>query len=153
MKKYRLAYDNLFSPNDPVKGIVYKNEQIFDLMLFLVYKVFDESDNEVFFENERVTNHMLEYVQGKRCYLNDFYSCKIDENLIVEITPNSKLMEESQLRVEYSIGGCLKFLSENNPIIIDYQEFKDILTNNFEAYNTTNNRPTQSTSYSAVEIN
>ncbi|WP_281819859.1 hypothetical protein [Vallitalea longa] len=46
----------------------------------------------------------------------------------------------------------MKWLGPNNPVIIKYEEFIDILKNNFTEFNNIDNKPTQSGSYYAIEV-
>ncbi|KEI84138.1 hypothetical protein EJM73_06325 [Clostridium botulinum] len=153
MKKYRLAYDYLFLPNDLNNGIYYKNENITDIAIYMVFKVIDKlTGEEVYFQHKDLTEQTLEYAKNKLCYVNNFYKCVIDENEIFKIIPNEKLLKESNYTVLYEIGECFKWLGSDNPVLIEYEEFINILKNNLSEFNNSGNKPTQSTSYYAVEI-
>jgi len=87
MKKYRIAYDYLFLPNDSNNGIYHKNENIEDIAIYMVFKVIDKSTGEeVYFNHKDLTEQTLEYAKNKHCYLNNFYKCVIDENEIFKMS-------------------------------------------------------------------
>ena len=96
MKKYRIAYDNLFLPNDLENGIYYNNEKITDISIYMVFRVIDKSTGEeVYFQDEDLIEQKLEYAKNKYCYVDNFYKCVIDENEIFRMIPNEKLLKES----------------------------------------------------------
>lgn len=153
MKKYRLAYNYLFLPNDLDKGITYKGENITNIDICMVFKVIDKSTSkEVYFQHEELRDQKLEYSKSKSCYINNFYKCVIDKDEVFKMIPNEKLCEESKYTVLYEIGFCCKWLGSQNPVSIEYEEFVDILKNNYTEFNNSDNKPTQSTSYYTVEI-
>jgi len=153
MKKYKLAYDNLFLPNDLKNGIRYKGENITDVAIYMLFKVIDKrTGEEVYFKQNELSEQKLEYATDKYCYVNDFYKCVIDENAIYKMIPNESLMKESNYVVLYETGECFKWLGSHNPVLIEHEEFVDILKNNLSEFNNSDNKPTQSTSYYAVEI-
>ncbi|WP_455654308.1 hypothetical protein [Phascolarctobacterium sp.] len=151
MKKYRLAYDNLFILKEELN---YKGEDIIDLCIYMIFKVIDKKTNqEVYFESKDFSDQTLEYFPGKFCYVNNFYKCVIDEKEIYRMIPNEELINESNYIVFYEIDKCYKSLTEYKmPVLIEYEEFLEILKNNFSAFNNGENRPTQSTSYYAIEV-
>ena len=154
MKKHRIAYDNLFLPNDLENGIYYNNEKITDISIYMVFRVIDKSTGEeVYFQDEDLIEQKLEYAKNKYCYVDNFYKCVIDENEIFRMIPNEKLLKESNYIVLYEIGDCFKWLGSDNPVLIKYEEFVDILKNNLSEFNNSDNKPTQSTAYYVVEIN
>lgn len=153
MKKYRLAYDYLFLTNNLDNGITYKGENITDISIYMVFKVIDKSTNkEVYFQHEELRDQILEYAKDKRCYINDFYKCVIDKDEVFKMIPNEKICKESKYTILYEIGDCLKRLGSQNPRAIEYEEFVDILKNNYNEFNNLDNNPTQSTSYYTIEI-
>lgn len=162
MKKYRLAYDNIFIPKEELN---YKGENIIDLSIDMIFKVIDKKTNqEVYFESEDFSAQKLEYFPGKFCYVNDFYECVIDKKEIYRMIPNEKIIEESNYIVLYEIDECYKSSTKNRyfdhsldmecemPTSIEYEEFLDILKNNFSAFNNGDNKPVQSISYYAIEV-
>ena len=50
--------------------------------------------------------------------------------------------------ITYSVDSCFKWLGFSNPVSITFNEFCDILVNNGEIFDDSNNKPTQSTSFS-----
>lgn len=153
MKKYRIAYDYLFLPNDLDEGIYYKNEKITDIAIYMIFKVIDKlTGEEVYFQHKNLIEQRLEYAKNKHCYVDNFYKCRIDENEMFKMIANENLFEESNYTVSYEVGDCIKWLGSDNPVLIKYEEFIDILKNNLSEFNNLNNKPIQSTAYYSVEI-
>lgn len=151
MKKYRLAYENLFLPNDD-SGINYNDENITNISIYMLFKIIDKSTgNEVYFHDEDLVNQKLEYVSGEYCYVNNYYKCVVDEKETYKMIPDEELLKKSDYSVLYEIGDCIKWVG-SDPIVINHDEFVDILKNNFAKFNNSNNKPTQSTSYYIVEV-
>ena len=155
MKKYRLAYDNLFLPNNLKNGIHYKGENISALNIYMVYKVIDKNTGEeIYFQDDDWIEQKLEYMDNEYCYVDNFYKCVLDKKEIFKMIPNKELFKRSRYIVFYEVGDCIKWLKPNNdPVLIKYEEFIDILKNNLLEFDNSNNNPTQSTAYYIVNIN
>lgn len=159
MKKYRIAYDYIFSPKMLDKGIYYKGEHISCLAVYMIFKVINKSTGEEIFYTDDQELGFINH--NKRYYASDFYQCVIDKDKLFKMIPNEKLFNESDYDVQYEIGDFFKWLEPKDseqivvePLYIKYDEFIDILKNNFNEFNNSNNKPTQSTSsYCIVEIN
>ncbi|MGN7309081.1 hypothetical protein ACTHQ2_24370, partial [Bacillus subtilis] len=118
-----------------------------------VYKITDiKTGEEVLFREEELDDQQFEYAEGQFCYVNHFYKCVIDEKDAYKMIPNEKFHEKSNYTVSYEVGDCMKWIEPGKPVIIEHDEFVDILKNNFTKFDLTVNKPTQSTSYYAVEV-
>lgn len=153
MKKYRLAYDCLFLPNDLTNGVAYKNERIADVAIYFVYKAINKKTNEEnFFTAEDLKEQPLEYSKGKTCYVNHFYKCVFDRENGYKMILNEQLAQNSDYLISYYAGDCFKWTDKNDPILISYDEFVDILKTCKDSFDNSNNYPTQSTAYYTEEI-
>lgn len=140
MKKYRIAYDYMFSPRDLDKGFYYKGERIIDIAFYAIFKVINKvTGEEKFFEGDE----KLEYTNNKFCYLFDFYQCEIDKDELFKMILNKKLFDESDYDITFEIGDCFKWPHPATPVKISHNEFIDILQNNFSEFDNFHNKPTQ----------
>lgn len=151
MKKYRIAYDYVFSARDFDKGFYYKEEHINSVAFYATFKVVNKVTGEEEFFNK---DKKLEYTKNKFCYLSDFYRCEIDKNELFKMIPNKKLFDISDYDITFEINDYIKWLTPApeqivvEPVEITYEEFLDILKNNFSEFNNFHNKPTQKcTSY------
>ena len=152
MKKYRLNYDKLFIAKGGIKGFKYKGEIIEALHIYFEYQVLDETGHEKFFtcsDDEEMTEQLID----GHC-LNSFYKCCFDRDSKCGYTMTpTEIAEKSDFNVIYNVDCCFKVLrDEAYPTLISYEEFCDILLNNAEHLDISDNKPTQSVSYGANEI-
>lgn len=152
MKKYRLNYDKLFIAKGGIEGFEYKGEIIEALHIYFEYQILDKTGHEKFFtcsDDEEMTE---QFVDGYN--LNSFYKCCYDRSrkLGYTMTP-TEIVLKSDYDVVYSVESCFKVLrDEEYPILISHEEFCNILLNNAEHFDISDNKPTQSVSYGANEI-
>ena len=152
MKKYRLNYDKLFIAKGGIEGIEYKGEIIEALHIYFEYQVFDKTGHEKFFTCSD-DEEMAEQLIDGHC-LNSFYKCCFDRNnkCGYTMTP-TEIAQKSDFNVIYRVDSCFKVLrDEAYPTLISYEEFCDILLNNAEHFDISDNKPAQSVSYGANEI-
>lgn len=155
MKKYRLCYDKTFIAKRCIEGFEYKGEIIEALQIYFEYQVFDKTGNEKFFTCFDDEDMKEQFIDGYD--LNSFYKCCFDRNskcgyTMTPTTP-TKQVEESGLNITYNVDSCFKMLrDEAYPTLISYEEFCDILLNNAEHFDISDNKPAQSVSYGANEI-
>lgn len=151
MKKYRIAYDYVFSARDFDKGFHYKGEHINSIAFYATFRVVNKAtgEEEIFNKDKK-----LEYAKNKFCYLSDFYQCEINKDELFKMIPNKKLFDKSNYDVTFEISKHIKWLEPApeqivvEPIDITYWEFVDILKNNFSEFDNSHNKPTQKcTSY------
>ncbi|UIJ69882.1 hypothetical protein LW858_31585 (plasmid) [Bacillus cereus] len=69
--KYRLGYDYVFIPNEP---IVNKGEDVSSMSVDVLFQVFDENGQERLFEGKELTDQRLLLKNGATCYLTGNYS-------------------------------------------------------------------------------
>lgn len=152
MKKYRLCYDKTFIAKRCIEGFEYKGEMIEALQIYFEYQVLDKTGHEKFFtcsDNEEMKEQFIDGYD-----LNSFYKCCYDRNSKCGyiMTP-TEIAKKSDFNVIYSVDSCFKVLcDEAYPTLISYEEFCDILLNNAEHFDISDNKPAQSVSYGANEI-
>lgn len=152
MKHYRIAYDRLFLPNNINDGFVYKNEQILDISIDFIFIIVNkESRKEYLFQSNEDQDQKIQYTKNKWCYVDEFYRCSVDPVNGYKLELNQEMDNESIFNVSYEIGICCKNINDT-PVVISYKEFIDILKNNYEQFNNSNNKPTQCLAYRVVEI-
>lgn len=152
MKKYRLNYDKLFIAKGGIKGFEYNGEIIEALHIYFEYQVLDETGHEKFFtcsDDEEMNEQLIDGYD-----LNSFYKCYFDRNSKCGYTMTpTKIAKQSDFNVIYRVESCFKVLrDEDYPSLISYEEFCDILLNNAEHLDISDNTPAQSVSYGANEI-
>ena len=151
MRNYRICSDKVFICP---KGFEYKGERIDSVAICFEYSFIDKvTGQEMLFtcnDNEDMTEQT---VDGH--YPNAFYKCCYDSNSKCGyiMIPNEKLIASCDYNVIFRVYDCLKWTSDSNyPMEISYDEFCDILINNPEHWDSTNNKPTQSCSYCCNEV-
>ncbi|MGR5969855.1 hypothetical protein ACT7C1_24520 [Bacillus paranthracis] len=98
MVKYRLGYDYVFIPNEP---IVTKGEDVSSMSVHVLFQVFDENGQERLFEGsgiDRATSFLKK--MGQSCYLTDLVRCSFDKETILSFERNQRLLEGSGYTVE-----------------------------------------------------
>jgi len=152
LKKYRIMIDNLFIANTN-EGFTYKDETIIDLSLLLVY-IFrhKKTGDELLFSKSDLEHQTIEYTSGENCSVSNFFSCHYDKQNGFVVVPNKELHAKSEYEVTCVIANCFKSHSASEIISIQKLEFVDILVNNAEYLDTTDNKPTQKPSYSTIEL-
>lgn len=136
MKKYRIAYEALFLPI-PINGFDYKGKHIEALSLYFLYRYFDpKTGKELFFQigEEPIRE----------------FNCSIDKEHIYRM--NS--LHRTDCKVTYELHECYLYQTlgiDQAPEIISCEEALDILKENFQWWDNSNNKPTQCTSYVMVQ--
>ncbi len=158
IRKYRLGYDYLFLPKRTFK---YKNELIGGISIMVLFKVYDMNGNEILFETEEeLKEQTLKLKNGEECYLCDLFYCSFDKELFkdnqtFDFSPTINVIM-SNCRIAMEIYSYTKDIEVRKVILepenIDREEFNDIMLNNLELFDVTDNKPAQSCSYIAVEI-
>ncbi len=148
MKKYRISYDKYFTcKNDYIK---YKNEEIDGIAIYFEYHIKDKkTGKEIFFtcEDEPYEQRFIDH----SC--NSFYRCDYDKNSDTGFTMTALSYKDlKNYEITYTVDSCFKWLGWSNPVSISYEEFIDILKNNSDAFDYSNNKPAQSTAYSCCVI-
>ena len=159
IRKYRLGYDFLFLPNRTFK---YKGELIGGTSITVLFKIYDIDGNEILFETEEeeLKEQTLKLKNGEECYLCDLFYCSFDkekfkEDQTFDFSPTMNVIM-SNCRIAMEIHSYTKDIEVRKVILkpenIDKEEFNDIMLNNLERFDVTDNKPAQSCSYIAVEV-
>ncbi|WP_255287363.1 hypothetical protein [Bacillus pseudomycoides] len=150
MKKYRLGYDYLFLPS---KSFYYKDDFIGSMSINVMFKVFDDKGNENLFESEELNDQKLYFENGNSCYLTDLIRCSFERVNILNFEPNIKLLKYCDYSLQWEIDSYTKDLDEGilEPKLISGDEFMDIMKNNIDLFDNSDNNLAQSTSYFTQE--
>ncbi len=159
IRKYRLGYDFLFLPNRTFK---YKGELIGGTSIMVLFKIYDMNGNEILFEieGEELKEQTIKLKNGEECYLCDLFYCSFDkekfkEDQTFDFSPTMNVIM-SNCRIAMEIHSYTKDIEVRKVILepenIDREEFNDIMLNNLERFDVTDNKPAQSCSYIAVEV-
>lgn len=153
MKKYRLGYSYLFlSTNE----LTYNDEKIGALTINVVFKVYGKSGEELLYND--TNDHAVYILSDRKVYACNLFRCSVlnKENLF-EFIPQPEFLKPLG-NVSFEIVDYTKELvtKENpytlSPTYISKEEFEDIFRNNFESFDTTNNKSAQVTSYFTQEV-
>ncbi|OBZ15835.1 hypothetical protein A8L34_27695 [Bacillus sp. FJAT-27264] len=151
MKKYRLGYDFVFITGG---SFHYKDDFIGAMSVYVLFKVFNANGEELFFESDELKEQKL-YFEGGSCYVSSLLSCSFDTKNILNFNPNTPLLEKfkGELKIQWEIDGYTKDIDEGilEPKFISESEFMDIMKNNINAFNISDNYSAQSTSYFTQE--
>lgn len=159
IRKYRLGYDFLFLPNRTFK---YKGELIGGTSIMVLFKIYDINGNEILFETEEeeLKEQTLKLKNGEECYLCDLFYCSFDkekfkEDQTFDFSPTMNVIM-SNCRIAMEIHSYTKDIEVRRVIFepenIEREEFNDIMLNNLERFDVTDNKPAQSCSYIAIEV-
>ncbi|WP_415294183.1 hypothetical protein [Clostridium perfringens] len=159
IRKYRLGYDFLFLPNRTFK---YKGELIGGTSIMVLFKIYDMNGNEILFETEgeELKEQTIKLKNGEECYLCDLFYCSFDkekfkEDQTFDFSPTMNVIM-SNCRISMEIHSYTKDIEVKKAILepenIDREEFNDIMLNNLEQFDVTDNKPAQSCAYIAVEV-
>lgn len=159
IRKYRLGYDFLFLPNRTFK---YKGELIGGTSIMVLFKIYDMNGNEILFETEgeELKEQTIKLKNGEECYLCDLFYCSFDkekfkEDQTFDFSPTMNVIM-SNCRIAMEIHSYTKNIEVRKVILepenIDREEFNDIILNNLERFDVTDNKPAQSCAYIAVEV-
>lgn len=156
-RKYRIGYDYLFLPK---KSFMYKGDLIGATSITILFKILDMEGNEILFETtgNELNEQTLKLKNGEECYLCDLFKCYFDKELFKEsnnfdFVPTIYVVK-SGYSVSFGIHSYTKDIDDGilEATEIDRNEFIDIMKNNLDLFDTTDNKPAQSTSYITEEI-
>lgn len=155
-RKYRLGYDYVFLPKNSFK---YKGDLIGSMSIIVLFKVYDMKGNEFLFKSKgELIDQQLDLQNGFSYYLCHLFNCYFDKEIfkqknIFRFLPRVN-MESSKYRVEMEIVDYTKDIGDavSEPEIIKKEEFIDIISNNLELFDVSDNKPAQSTSYITEEV-
>jgi len=103
--KYRLGYDYVFIPNEP---IVNNGEDVSSMSVHVLFQVFDENGQERLFEDQELIEQRLFLKNGESCYLTDIVRCSFDKETILSFERNQRLLEDSGYTVNWRIDAYFK---------------------------------------------
>ncbi|PDY14147.1 hypothetical protein COO16_04075 [Bacillus pseudomycoides] len=152
MKQFRLGYDFLFLPKG---SFSYKGDFIGSMAVNVLFKVFNTDGQEILFESDELKEQKL-YFDGGSCYLQDLIICSFDRENILNFEPNISLLKKfkSELQLQWEIDSYTKDIDKGilEPELITEAEFMDIMKNNIDTFDNSDNRSAQTTSYFTQEI-
>ncbi|EGS5729695.1 hypothetical protein I9Y33_002662 [Clostridium perfringens] len=132
------------------------------MSIIVLFKIFDTQGNEILFKTKDndLKEQKLKLRDGKYCYLNELFGCCFDKEQFKEsntfnFIPTINLLK-SDCAVHFPIIGYTKDIctgsGTSEAIPIDKEEFTDIILNNLDLFDVTNNKPAQSTSYITEKV-
>lgn len=156
-RKYRIGYDYLFLPK---KSFMYKGDLIGATSITILFKILDVEGNEILFETtgNELKEQTLKLKNGEECYLCDLFKCYFDKELFKESNNFDFVPTIHVIKSSYSVSFEIYSYTKDidNGILeateIDRNEFIDIMENHLDLFDTTDNKPAQSTSYVTEEI-
>lgn len=154
MKQYRLGYDFILLPNG---SLSYKDDYIGSMCINVLFKVFDDNGQELFFESndDKLPDQVINLENGETCYLYQMITCSFDKENILTFEPDISLLRNFKYSLEWEIVTYWKDLTKgivDEPMKITESEFMDIMRNNIDTFDNSNNRSAQTTAYFTQEI-
>lgn len=150
--KYRLGYDYVFIPNEP---IVYKGEDVSSMSVHVLFQVFDKNGQERLFEDKELTEQRLFLKNGESCYLTDVVRCSFDKETILSFKRNKRLLEDSDYTVNWRIDAYFKDIG----IVyakgqeISKEEWMGLMREYRELFDNRDNDSAQSCAYFTEKVN
>lgn len=153
MKKYRIGYSYLFLAD----RFMYKGDEIGALTINIVFKTHGKDGKELLFSN---TDDCFVYMSdsNRKVYACDLFRCSVsDKDNLFELIPQSELLKPLGNIFFEIVGYTKELVSRDNPYFLSptyilKEEFEDIFRNNFERFDTTNNKSAQVPSYFTQEV-
>lgn len=157
-KHYKLSYDRHLLIKDG--GIEYSGEYIVGVSVFFEIAVLKDGKEVLFSvdENEEPCEQYLDCGKNNPMYeqwlsyVFSFYVDPATENgYRIELT---EIAKNSGYEFKLTPESAFKWVgSWSNPVAIPCEEFFDILKNNLNAFDRSDNKPAQNTSYGIIEVN
>lgn len=153
MKKYRLGYSYMFLAD----RFTYNGEDIGALTINAIFKIHGKDGKELLYSD---TDDRFVYTSdsNRKVYACDLFRCSVsDKDNLFELIPQSELLKPLGNIFFEIVGYTKELVSRDNPYFlsptyISKEEFEDIFRNNFERFDTTNNRSAQVPSYFTQEV-
>lgn len=151
--RYCLGYDFVFLAEKP---FLYQNENIGSLSMDVLFHMFDENGNEVFFQNENecidqpIFKHKNEYGKWKDIYLCDLFDCSYDKDTDFSFNSTSLREEFPHAQSTFEIVKFYKDRLEGQeffPTEIDEKEFRKIIKEHPKNFDDSVNVSAQTTAY------
>jgi hypothetical protein len=150
--KYRLGYDYVFIPNEP---IVNKGEDVSSMSVDVLFQVFDENGQERLFEGkELLTDQRLLLKNGATCYLTDLVRCSFDKETILSFERNQQLLKGSGYTIEWTIDSYAKAVGIGYAEAqeISKEEWMDMMVHYRELFDNRDNYSAQSCAYFTKKV-
>lgn len=147
MKKYRIGYSYLFLAD----RFMYKGDDIEALTINVVFKVHDKNGKELLYSDTGDPDDIFVYMldSNKKVYACDLFRCSVsDKDNLFEFIPQPERLKPLGNIFFEIVGYTKELVSRDNPYFlsptyISKEEFEDIFRNNFERFDTTNNKSAQ----------
>ncbi|CCW06833.1 MULTISPECIES: hypothetical protein [Bacillus] len=151
MVKYRLGYDYVFIPNEP---IVYKGEDVSSMSVDVLFQVFDENGQERLFEGKELTDQRLLLKNGSSCYLTELVRCSFDKETILSFERNQRLLEGSGYTIEWTIDSYAKAvgIGYSEAQEMSKEEWMDMMVQYRELFDNRDNDSAQSCAYFTEKV-
>lgn len=153
MKHYRLGYDFLFLPQ---KSFKYKNDYIGAMGINVLFKVINDDGSEKFFDSADggLRDQAIAFHNGENYYLSELIKCSFDREKIITFNPNISLLRRINFSFSWEIESYCKDIDKGilEPEIITETEFMDIMKNNKDTFDNSDNYSAQTTSYFTQEV-
>nr|WP_181217380.1 hypothetical protein [Bacillus subtilis] len=153
MKKYRLGYDFLFIPKGGTFS--YKDEFIGAMAVNVLFKVFNAQGQEILFKSDDLKDQKLYFDEGS-CYLYELVNCSFNRENILNFESNISLLKKlkAELQLKWEIDSYTKDIDKGilEQKLIKEAEFMDIMKNNMDTFDNSNNRSAQTTAYFTQEL-
>ncbi|WP_253206816.1 hypothetical protein [Bacillus toyonensis] len=149
--RYRLGYDYVFIPNEP---IVYKGEDVSSMSVDVLFQVFDENGQERLFEGKELTDQRLLLKNGSSCYLTELVRCSFDKETILSFERNQRLLEGSGYTIEWKIDSYAKAvgIGYSEAQEISKEEWMDMMVQYRELFDNRDNESAQSVAYFTEKV-
>lgn len=148
--KYRLGYEYLFVSK---KAFIYEADIIGSMSITVLFKIFDIEGNEILFETkeDELKEKTLKLVNGEEDYLCNLFKCCFNKELfqqskIFNFIPTKKILIDN-----YIVVMDIKFYTKDS-LQIKEKEFKDIILNNIDLFDVSDNKPARSIGYITEEV-
>lgn len=152
MNRYRISYDKHFLPKSyPNGGIVYKGKIVDGVSLYFRYSYYDLNGNEVFVDKKRIEENQDSPTCFYRCSYNRETGYKM------ELLETERLPLSGYSRVDYEEDEAIVFLSDivngksdnmSMPFMIAWEEAIQLLKDNADEFDNSDNHYAQELSYS-----
>ncbi|MGR5966605.1 hypothetical protein ACT7DB_30750 [Bacillus cereus] len=149
--RYRLGYDYVFIPNEP---IVYKGEDVSSMSVDVLFQVFDENGQERLFEGKELTDQRLLLKNGSSCYLTELVRCSFDKETILSFERNQRLLEGSGYTIEWAIDSYAKAvgIGYSEAQEMSKEEWMDMMVQYRELFDNRDNESAQSVAYFTEKV-
>ena len=152
--KYRLNYEKLFvAMNSNGEHLKVNGNIITSMSVYFEYRVYDKQTGEeiLFTADDSRTDHER-YLDGFS--LNDYFRCDYDASSHTGyIMKPTAINKTSRYKVEYVVDECFRYGEETGIAEkISHEKFCELLLTYPDYFDTTDNKPCQSTAFGYSEV-